>query len=370
MIYGMDAAASPEAMCVAAYNAWAAREKMLSYTGPKVGFEVRPEGNMSNIPPRAERAGCDAPGLINAVLAAQTFPTDVLPAAQLEALNLSVHETIVADWNQDGTDEHLVWLDAMVPPLLFVAEGDHYTLSRPDVRRRNAYTQRMMRATPDGSGHFLVDLVILDHHPYNEEASLYDFMGPMDCGDTSASSRERSYGSVQLWQMVDSALRQMLEAPVCEAASLDGLFSADGRQFFAGSPYVQVFGQPQRVGGIVFEWSDAQQSYVPPALPESTPTATPDVIADKPVDILFGAGGILRMGDYERLLAEVDRALTLGRSDTHPEVIRGLHYYRAMALEGLDHDAEALSEYVALLQGDASSVWTGLAALHVEPIGG
>ncbi len=74
----------------------------------------------------------------------------------------------------------------------------------------------------------------------------------------------------------------------------------------------------------------------------------------------------LHLADPEATLDFVDFVRNEVVALPSPFVLGGLTYYRALALESLGRDEEALAEYVALYEGDPESPWHILAGLHLE----
>lgn len=86
--------------------------------------------------------------------------------------------------------------------------------------------------------------------------------------------------------------------------------------------------------------------------------------------------------DYTGALAEFDQALTLISEDVALAYTLGIHYWRALTLEALGQEDEALNEYVAVIEGGLTNIdlsaetisvndlppeyyWYELAVLHV-----
>ncbi|MBC8100791.1 MAG: hypothetical protein H7Y11_15230, partial [Armatimonadetes bacterium] len=350
MIIAMYDADSPLAMCVAAYNLWAAF-KINALDDPRqtimisVGINtITLPRSSPNPPPDPAKAGCSAPSLIDALLANQTFTTDESPSEQLATRGIAALDTFVADFNLDGTDEWLVWLEARGDPVLFVAQADVYLISRPAIRRPNAYTQFGLQPTPDQAIRFLVDYTMVDFAPNNVDYQTYDI--------SSASCQiGRVQGSVRLWRLHDAQLEQFIDSPLCQPKPYSALFNRDGRQLFAAAVTLQ--GRERydtRYGDVIYTWNATERTYVPPApvlLTDPYATATARRLTDaylfETLDRVIAA---LRIGDAETALRLLDDTLARYDPTVQPVIINGFHYYRAYTLMALDRQDEALSGYV------------------------
>ncbi|MEO8613320.1 MAG: hypothetical protein ABI690_35845, partial [Chloroflexota bacterium] len=71
---------------------------------------------------------------------------------------------------------------------------------------------------------------------------------------------------------------------------------------------------------------------------------------------------------FDKAFTVVDEQLKHQVPDLLPLFANGLHYYRALALEALGQDDEALKEYVTIYEAAPESAWGRLARLHLEPL--
>lgn len=379
MITAMLGADSALDMCVAAYNVWVEYAlSTFSYRALPITIEVGRQdyisGMMEDFPPEAKKAGCNAPQLIDARLENHIFTTNETPSTQLMALGIGVLDTFVGDFNMDGADEWLIWLDARVNPILFVPENEQYVLSRPEVRRPNIYTHFGVQQIPDQEELLFVDYAVLDFEATNVEYYSYD-IGTVDCEEIVIRDDGANQGSLRLWRLQNDQLVQILEAPVCRPRPFAELFSADGRQLFAAAVTIQV--DPawnSQYDDVIYTWNSADQIYEPPAPEPATPTLAPfgttvPALTDAYILEKLGVAlSSLRTGDPDAVLTLVDETLDNYDPSVAQIVIDGLHYYRALTLEALNRPDDALAEYVAIYEAAPESAWGLLAALHLERV--
>jgi hypothetical protein len=377
MIAALLSADSGLEMCVAAYNVWA--EYGLSafvYRVLPITIEVGRQDYISGMPegfpPEPEKAGCNAPQLIDARLENHTFTTNETPSTQLMALGIGVLDTFVGDFNADGADEWLIWLDARVNPILFVPQNEQYVLSRPEIRRPNAYTHFGLQRIPDREELLFVDYTVLDFEPTNVDYHTFD-MEFAFCEEVVIRSDGANQGGVRLWHLQNNQLVQILEAPVCQPRPFEELFSQDGRELFAAAVTIQADrGYTSRYDDVTYRWNPGIQTWEPPSPVPATPvpgpfgTSVPNLTDAYVLEKLGAALSSLRDNDPEAALALIDDALDSYDPSVERIVVDGLHYYRARALEELDRHDDAIAEYAAVYETESESAWGMLAALHLE----
>ncbi|MCA9903663.1 MAG: hypothetical protein KC547_07385, partial [Anaerolineae bacterium] len=378
MITAMAGADTALDMCVAAYNVWAEYAvsafdyRTLPITA-QVGRDRPIGGMMDDYPPEPEKAGCNAPPLIDARLAAHTFTTDALPAVQLDTLGIGVLEAFSADFDADGADEWLIWLDARVNPILFVPENGAYALSGPALRRPNDMTSFGVQPTPGQDALLFVDYAMLDFTMANVQYFTYD-VAMVYCDDQLLPIARGNQGDVRLWRLRNGQFEQVLTAPLCQSRPMTELFSADGTQLHAAAVTLPSdVSYHDRYGDVVYTWNPAAQTYTPPApAPSATPAAAVATSAAQAADAARlltarkDAFVFLRDGHPESALTLIDETLAQVDPSAAPSTLDDLYYYRALALEALNRPDEALAEYVAIYEAAPESAWGMLAALHIE----
>lgn len=358
------------AWCMAAYNYWAEIERStFQYPGellsPRVGRHDTVRGVTDDTPPDANKAGCDAPRLIDALLSAHTFTLDTPPLEQFESLGIAVHAARSFDLNGEG-DEWLIWPVALVNPILLVPRETSYLFSRPAIRREDDYTQIFTQALPDEQGTVIVDWAYLDFEPNNLELYRYDIRDDA-CEQKEQGKYQKTDGDVRLWRLEDGALVKLFAAPMCTKRMPDVLFTGNGHELHAASPIDRTYRD------AVYQWDSHKKTYVPPYI--SAPEETQGQLSHSPLldGDLFNAFTLMQsndyqQGDYTAALTSLDNLIAGASPDAHHVIVNALHYWRGMTLEALNRPDEALAAYVAIIEAAPESAWGRLAALYVEVI--
>lgn len=386
MAEAMAAAETAGERCAAAYNVWAEYERSTySYRAIPILVQVGRQGWIGNMmedyPPEPEKAGCDAPAWINAELAEMQFPIDQSPADRLRDAGTEINDVLVADLDEDGEEEWLVWLVAAVDPVLFVAEDDAYTVSRPPIRTRDEYTSVSVQLLVRDSAPFLVEYLAV---PEEEHRIEYYFAGIHQrvlCTGDGVGWDGRNLGHIRLWRLQKGQLISAFDQSVCGYYPLADLFRDAGRGLTAAAIHVWIGPLPERdsrYSDQVYRWDDVEKTYVPPSISPLMPTPWPTYPASYMLAVTDGAV----LETLSSALSLIDRAApeaalkqiedTVSQPDLAVEEIAlfGLRYYRALVLKVLERPSEALAEYVAIYEAAPESAWGMLAALHLEVIDG
>lgn len=377
MVSGMLQTESPLEMCTAAYNLWAEYELSTFYypfsvISIQIGSQDYFRSRLEDSPPQPEKAGCNAPELIDRLLEELDFPTSQSPVSVLADSGIGVLNTFVADFDADGADEWLVWLEARVTPLLFAPQGGEYILSRPEVRRPNEFTHFGSQSVPDQDDLLFVDYVALKPHASNLDFYYYD-VAEVYCAEGT------NPGEVRIWRLENHTFAQVLIAPVCQPRAFADLFNEDGSQLFAAAvSVISVTNSFERYGDTVYSWDSNQQMYMPQLdlpltatpYPTSASSEWPGITDAAILDILTDSLRFIRNDDPAAALAQIDDALANHDPMVDEIATLGLRYYRAVALEALNRPDEALAEYAALVETVPDSCWGMLARLHIEVVDG
>jgi hypothetical protein len=363
-------------LCAATFNVfWEYKHSMFGYGLPSnivVGRNHFVCCVGDNSPPEPEKAGCNAPRLIDQTLSKKRFLTNQSPVDQMTALDIGVETSSHADLNGDRREEWLIWPIAKVAPILFVPDKDAYIISRPNVRRPNQYSQLESYPLPQREGTSLVDWIYLDHHPTNVEAYYYDInnVGSYSCSDTEHDI----YGSALLWQLKGTELKQILDIPLCEQREISALFQNENQEIHAWS-LRSTYDHWANFAPTIFRWETLSHSYKPPM--QITLTSTNNAHEDTTVlpaslseaDLFNEMSTItdeMWHKQYTEALERIDNALAHHVPNVLPLLTNGLQYYRGITLEALNRPDEALVEYVTIYQNAPESAWGKLAALHLE----
>lgn len=362
-----DADSNVVAQCTAAYNVfWEYQQSMFNYGLPsniQVGYE---DWVIQGSPPQPERAGCNVPLLIDNILSELIFQPAASPIQTLEDATIEVENHLEADLNLDGISDWLIWLTAKVPPVLLLSDGNEtYHISRPDVRRPDDVVKVATIETLDSSSLWISDYVYL---PLNDTINIV--LGRYNIESYSCQGKDATFtgatGNLKLWQVQNNTLEIAVDMPLCEKREIDEIFQEAGTlngwstiATHEPNTWEKTFGE------AIYTWDEEARNYVPPE---------PEIIIDEPyeppVQSIFDASHTViqhfRDKDYETALSLLDETIASLEPETPDWVVEGLHYYRALILEAMEHIDEAITEYVTLLETE--SAWGLLAALHTEPI--
>jgi hypothetical protein len=366
-------------LCSAAYNVfWNYQHSTFNYSLPSkivVGRDEYVAGLMDNSPPEPEKAGCNLPPLLDAQLQSP-FTTDQSPLDQLASRGIEIETYFKMNLDSDGQEEWLIWPRADVAPIFLIPAGDHYQLSRPEVRRPNAYSKLLTHTLPDQS-QVLVDWMQFDSPPNNVVYYYYD-VAEKYCVDSGNSSNGTltNIGSMKLWKLTAGQLQVLLDVPLCEARDFQNIFSADSRELYGWSPQIVNAESPwnDRYGASTYTWDANQQTYVAPPPLNSLPTATPSSVQTLNeagiFDVLRTVNNLFFEQHFTEALGDIDNALAELSLDMLPMFTNSLHYFRGLTLEALNRPDEALAEYVAIYQAAPDSAWGKLARLHLDCVKG
>ncbi|MCA0458817.1 MAG: hypothetical protein LCI00_33010 [Chloroflexi bacterium] len=363
------------AFCATAYNVfWRYHRTMTGYNLPSnivVGRSNYPCCVGDNSPPEPEKAGCDAPRLIDETLSKQSFQVGQSLLEQVVATGIEVESEFHADLNGDGQDEWLIWPVARVPPILFVPNKNDLVISRPNVRRPNPFSTLEFLLAPDGKTILLVDWIYLDSYAFvsNRDGDFYDIrVGWAQCESTGQGNK----GDFKIWHLKDTEMVEMLTIPLCDQKSTRTLFKDDtGIRAWSFS---NANGQNLFVSAT-YRWDAYSKTYVSPIPLANQPTNNPHEDMPSLPSLLSDAELFNEMGKisefmftnrYHYALQRIDKAILYHEKGIIPLLTDGLHYYRALALEALNRPDQALTEYVAIYTTAPDSAWGKLAALHLE----
>lgn len=318
-------------------------------------------------------AGCPAPELLDALLV-EPLVMHIPPIEQLTSRGISVMRANTADLNGDDRDDWLIVLNADIAPILLlsVGEGAHYHLSRVDIQNPQRLDRFISWQLPDGTpallGYFYNDTTSID------QQGDPDWWITPSCPDAEVRGAP---GGITLIALQDDHAAFVQELPLCEPWELNRVFpEGEGSrsvQTWLSHPDEETYvPEPYRPGILI--WDDTQRRYMLPQGDEpdsEIPVETPVEAQNETTDI-HNLQEFIRQqvvtnfaaGNYADVLDAVATFLSVGVDA--PLTDRAMLYYRALALEALGRDDEALEVYVAIYQAAPESAWGMLAALHLE----
>ncbi|MDX1991253.1 MAG: hypothetical protein SF029_02620 [bacterium] len=327
------------------------------------------------IPYHPDRIACDAERAVTQMLAGTRFSTNRSPVEQLEEIGLGVRETITADFNDDGTDEWLVWLDAQITPIFFAADGETYHISRPDIDRYRYSEDLRLWQLPDNAGlavAYTGDSEFLNIPPW---AYFYRFPnGDRGGGPGGCLQRTRyPFQRLWMWRMEGDELIQFFRDTVCRSTVEELFPEGEGSAILDAGQYEDgSYGQPRLID-LIYTWDSTTKAFV--LLPTSVatreapePTVLPSI--SQPQPRYSYAPYAFEMEDYAAYIELSVAEMAAYDTTEEAESLAYTRYYRAFAFEQLGDDDAALREYVWLYQNAPSEDWRALAELHLEHVEG
>jgi tetratricopeptide (TPR) repeat protein len=340
-------------------------------------------------------ASCDLHGWIRASIADTNFPTTESPLEKLESLGLKLGGAGSADFDQDGDEEWLVWIDSIgLSSILFVPDGEFYILNpSPDaenvlepsasIRPPNQYNQYSVMTLPDGLGKALVNIDFADD-PYSPILCVFCGGGPVVTCEEYDRSLPRSSGNLTLFRVENGQFVKFFSAPVCSLQPMgDSVFAGDVISGVEGFTAGYGFSQNDSaydyglytVKDVPYHWDSELKTFIPqlPPTPTATPFPTPTYVPETPPEQRGYEFGAFTFPDVRRAFQENDYSLVdaiaesaLTNDDgSDPNLTLAYRYYRALSLEAQGNLEAALEEYQLIFETAPDSAWGMLAGIHI-----
>jgi tetratricopeptide (TPR) repeat protein len=309
-----------------------------------------------------ERIGCNAPSIVETILAENQFTDN--PIAALEALELSVKKSLVEDFNQDGRDEVLVWLDLPVDPIFFAHDGEVYRVSRPLVDpylRAEATTTWLL---PDDAG---LGLIYTSSDPqffYLEQPPwllVYDRMGGgMGGYNEFCIPTGQDYVFVRLWRMERDELKAIFQDEVCQD-DLSKLFPEGEPSRILDGGQLKIEDANTIIRDLRYVWDSETRSYLPSPIPTAYSSPVPTIEPE-----YSSVDAALRAEDYEAVVEMTEAEINQVQLPEYLDSLQYNRYLQAFALQMLGRDNEAATVYQLMLSAAPDSMWAKLAALQLK----
>ncbi|MBL8160835.1 MAG: hypothetical protein JNJ61_02545 [Anaerolineae bacterium] len=343
--------------------------------------------------PRFEYISCDFNTLLNKTLEQMTFTTEETPVAQLEALGLVLSEPVTVDFDGDGKDEWLVWVESPdIDPLLFVpnqeasyavssvtfAGGRKLNYAYPGLRLPADENRYWVTILPDGKP----GLVNVEYNRYTTEAYLCAQQCESDPNNECETSMTTEAADIGIWRMKDGQMSIIFHAPSCENVALADLFpNGEGTHELMAAQVIDTGSIEYEIRPATYRWDESQGTFTvyPQPTPTPTPTVTPTPTAsptgqptpEQSVDVnslptYSDIGLAFSDGDFIKVLEMLNTALNDTSSYYDSALLPGFHYYRALTLEILDRPDEALLDYIAVYRDYPDTAWALMARLHLS----
>ncbi len=306
-----------------------------------------------------ENASCDAPPLVREAVQDLSIPVDANLDSVLGELGIGIQYRLPMDLNRDGRIEWLLWLDVPGVQIFLAPAGETYNIdtdSQVDPFREADDIQT--KALPNDSGDALVlfkrDLFEFARIPPWRRA--YGWGG----GIYTECSEDREYPitATSIFRLNDSRLLNIFEGPMCnDSMELPGILpetiTNSYLDYDAIEPEIQTY-----------TWDSATQRYawLPPTPAPPQPTDTPEPVLSEYLSSYdaFAAGAFADVLLLTRDTFQIDDGRLI-------DFYLNGYFMRALSLQALGRDDEALALFVAIYNAAPDHIWGVLARLHFEP---
>jgi hypothetical protein len=307
--------------------------------------------------PHPERAGCDAPAILENVLDNSELLLGEDPINILEAADFHVLEGYHADMNEDGILDYLLWLEMQGNPLLFSSAEQAYLISYPNILRPDAYGSFHQIVLPNGEN-------AIAYLYANEDYPAYGGYGSADACILSNWEFIRTGPTrkifLQLYTYEEDSLTLLQEFSLCEERDIKSLFSPDMSQISAWTGFWQ--NELFTYFPTVFTWNSETNQYEAPLMPSLNVVPSQESISIEPLSFSES----FAIGDFEAVVTSANEQieLLLAQDELNLPYLQQAYYVQALAFEELGRDEEALATYLACYELAPDSAWGMLADLH------
>jgi hypothetical protein len=309
-----------------------------------------------------ENIGCDAPKMVESMISAHSFAADETPLDLIQSLNIPVYRHVTLDFNGDGDEEWLIWLDSLMLPFFFVQTTDGYEVSRPAIDPYQQAEDVELWRLPGDAG---IGLVYFNVYYTDQDIApwtwVYSFLSGRGGLPWRCSERDDLLpGKMTIWRMEDTGLSRIFRENVCVSELARAFPQGEGSEILYGGE-IELYNEEAEMGlkTLIFNWDRDEMTFAPPGVRETTTTSTPYIPPQ-----YFSTWHAYEAQDYTYIIKNTLDDL----SDNPDEHVLQDQYFRALALEALGRDDEALAEYVAIYEAAPESAWGMLAALHFEVV--
>jgi len=315
------------------------------------------------------QAGCDAPGLVDSILNAQTFTVDVSPVDQLAERGLPVAASFSMDFNGDGTEDWVVWIAKNVKRVFFLSSDNTYKISRPSyLDYVDEYSELYEWELPDGEP----ALLIYRYDPRPDDIRVPGILGgPIPQCEIADGELELPRGELSFWRLEEGELDWNGGSDFCEPTSLEEIFP-DG----VGSTQLYGWESPKfdeemqdylPLEPAVLVWDEKNHYYHVPKDNDATSSSSSSEDSSQRTYDMWTIRRTFTEMDYLSGLEMIDANIAQFDEETSDKERYEMVYYRALALEGYGSDHEAQLEYEAMYEETPDSVWGMMAQVHLQP---
>lgn len=319
------------------------------------------------------KVGCDAPTMIHEQLQSVSIPVNDSPEDWLENNGIGIDKSLVADFNLDGADEILVWTTVPGVQILFIPQGDYYTVSFPTIDPYQYEDELETWLLPDEAG---VAIVTFDDDLYEQSAwptfySVIDGMGGGPGPECIADEGIKYVNTVRLWRLNGSEFEKILGMYTC-ANSISAALGDGGQStittHYQDLRYIDGGGDVLEPVSYTYIWDKEENQYlrIPTVTPTPVitpiPTSTPE---PEPARKYYSVIHAFSENDDQAVIDMTPDTLDLSET-AYPDNLLTEMYLRAISLVKLDQYEAGLKLFISLQSTTPEHIIGQLSALHIE----
>jgi hypothetical protein len=339
-------------LCQRAYQYFAGNE---GYWEKYVNALYDPPDSFYTLPlpsPDPSKAGCDISMFVEHTLDGWAKDSDTNPRDYLESAGIQVEESLSADLNNDGADDHLIWINPAIDAFIFLSTPDPtYRVEQVPIPQPDKQVSVSVRLLPDKSSYAIIATDSGDW--YASHTELYGF----NCTDRVGEENPPLF---EMWQVDEDRIELSLQAPICEYPFMpENLFTLDGSlrvgaQEMVGRGYVTR----------LYPWDTNTHSFRAPDVIIPPYTESPAVIEQSIITQFQYSGATfldsMSVESPDVVLREIDDWL-----HDFPDDDATL-YERAVVLDLMGDQEGALAGFIDVYERFPDTVYGRLARLHLE----
>ena len=175
---------------------------------------------------KPENVGCNAPEMVERRINQELATSNLPPVELLDSLQLPIGQMLVEDFNLDGIQEWLIWLESPMPPFFFYQMGEAYHISRPSINPFQQADDIVMASLPDDLGVgviYVTDEVFVDKAPW---FCIYEYICGMGGGGFYQCADNQQFTTLRIWFLDGEQWGDLFWESIC-ASDLTTIFTSD-----------------------------------------------------------------------------------------------------------------------------------------------
>lgn len=313
-----------------------------------------------------ENIGCDAPKMIDEEISNLANKQLDHPVVAIEQLGFPIRQTSQADFDLDGDNEILIWLEVPVPPILFSSTAKGYVISRPVI---DPYLQVDSLSTivlPDDSGIGIISYQLgYSFYPKPPWFLIYDRLGAGGVGGgqwaCGTIDEYISYAEIRVWRMEGDIFTDIFDGSVCTQSAED-LFTGEDNHIIDGGVQNNQYPEENEplTKPIAYIWDSEQKTYIRQGA-TSTMNANDTTYEPPPESKYYSVWYAFYADDYTYIIDEI-----LDISDMNPHEIQwGEQFLLGISYQAIGNVDEAIMTFQMIVDESPDEGWQMLAKLHI-----